>query len=708
MATRPDLTGAESSEPVFSAECRFDVPFVARLAMREKQVQQSARPVIGIHKWFARRPGSVFRSLLLAEFCDDPVSDAYWRTHSLGKIVAEPFMGGGTTVYESLRLGCSVAASDINPISEWLVREAVDPVDVMAVRDWGTGVWNALRERVSDLYMTKCLTCYGDADVKYFLWNKVCDCPSCDGRVILQPSSRIARAVRHTHEVYVCPVCQATEQVLPGSDPTCSTCARDLTRPTTVRSTATCPRCAHEFAYAAAVGKPPDHELVCIEYHCRRCYKGLNGRQFKTPDDDDRASAVAAAARLAAIEEHLPIPDDAVPAGDETDRLLRWGYKRYRDLFNDRQLLSLGTLANLIREVPDMRVRRALATVFSDFIRYQNLLCRYDVYALKCQDVFAVHGFPVGLSACENNVPGIQGVGSGGFIHFVDKYCRAKDYTQQPYEISYSTGRKKIVPTLPYPIEAPLADNFLSLTTDRRALITCAPGQSLGLPPNSVDAVLTDPPYFSNVQYSELMDFCYVWLRKLVDDEPSFASDTTRHEAEVTGNTTLGRGLSEFTAAMIAVYTAMAAALKPGGPLAFTYHHNDPIAYAPLVVAILDANLTCTDVLPAPAEMAASIHINNTRSSILDSIFVCRDAVTVGDAVSPTVAGMSVGELISRDVDAISRSGYQPTPGDIACLRAGHVAAFAIRLLVATWNTERLVGDKLALAHSTMARIPDW
>ena len=33
---------------------------------------------------------------------------------------------------------------------------------------------------------------------------------------------------------------------------------------------------------------------------------------------------------------------------------------------------------------------------------------------------------------------------------------------------------------------------------------------------HSIDAVLTDPPYFGNVQYAELMDFCYVWLRRLV------------------------------------------------------------------------------------------------------------------------------------------------------------------------------------------------
>ena len=49
-------------------ETRFDVPFMADLALREKQIQQNYRPPIAVHKWFARRPGTVFRGLVLSEF----------------------------------------------------------------------------------------------------------------------------------------------------------------------------------------------------------------------------------------------------------------------------------------------------------------------------------------------------------------------------------------------------------------------------------------------------------------------------------------------------------------------------------------------------------------------------------------------------------------------------------------------------------------
>jgi len=74
-------------------ESRFDVPFVSQLALREKQIQQVYRPWIQVHKWFARRPGTLFRALLLSELVDGPLSNAFFRSHNLTGIrVADPFI----------------------------------------------------------------------------------------------------------------------------------------------------------------------------------------------------------------------------------------------------------------------------------------------------------------------------------------------------------------------------------------------------------------------------------------------------------------------------------------------------------------------------------------------------------------------------------------------------------------------------------------
>src|SRR5258706_9887566 len=151
----------------------FDAVFAASLALREKQIQQNYRPLIGIHKWFARRPGTLFRNLLLSEFNgDEALASAYWRAHELSGVIADPFMGGGTTVFEANRLGLSVIGSDINPMAHWIVQQGLatfDPEEFIAT---ASRVIAAVESEIGSLYQTQCLKCRQVADVKYFMWVK--------------------------------------------------------------------------------------------------------------------------------------------------------------------------------------------------------------------------------------------------------------------------------------------------------------------------------------------------------------------------------------------------------------------------------------------------------------------------------------------------------------------------------------------------------
>src|SRR3990172_2563963 len=104
-----------------SIEKKFDIPFIASLALREKQIQQNYRPIIAVHKWFARRPGTLFRGLILSEFVDKPLRDTFYSSNNLsGLTILDPFMGGGTPLLEANRLGCDVIGYDINPMAYWI------------------------------------------------------------------------------------------------------------------------------------------------------------------------------------------------------------------------------------------------------------------------------------------------------------------------------------------------------------------------------------------------------------------------------------------------------------------------------------------------------------------------------------------------------------------------------------------------------------
>ena len=78
-------------------EERFDISLIGALALKEKQIQQNYRPIIAVHKWFARHPGTLFRGLALADFSDQPEAGSFSRANDFpGRVVADPFMGGGT------------------------------------------------------------------------------------------------------------------------------------------------------------------------------------------------------------------------------------------------------------------------------------------------------------------------------------------------------------------------------------------------------------------------------------------------------------------------------------------------------------------------------------------------------------------------------------------------------------------------------------
>src|SRR5256885_10334062 len=118
-----------------SIERTFDIPLVAAMALKEKQIQQNYRLIIAVHKWFARRPGTLFRGLVLSEFSDEPLAKTFFRANNFsGRIVADPFMGGGTPLIEANRVGCDVFGFDINPMATWIVQEEIKRIDLRAYR----------------------------------------------------------------------------------------------------------------------------------------------------------------------------------------------------------------------------------------------------------------------------------------------------------------------------------------------------------------------------------------------------------------------------------------------------------------------------------------------------------------------------------------------------------------------------------------------
>ena len=682
-------------------EKHFDTAFIAGLALREKQIQQNYRPIIAVHKWFARRPGTLFRGLVLSEFGAEPLREAFFRSNNFkGFRIADPFMGGGTPLLEANRVGCDVVGYDINPMAYWIVRQEIEHLDLGTYKKAVSKLTGQLENELGHFYRTKCLECESpQAHVKYFLWVKEQPCHHCGKDVALFPGYLVAENERHPLNVFVCKSCGGFTEVKDRKQPAnCRLCKELLLLSGPAkRNRCPCPYCGAVNIYPTPHSGPPRHRMFAIEYHCPHCKVHHKGRFFKKPEEEDFAKYAEAVSNW---EQLCPqfVPDDEIPPGDETDRLHKWGYRRYREMFNVRQLLGLELSCQAIAEEPDERVRNALATNLSDLLRYQNMLCRYDTMALKSLDIFSVHGFPVGLVQCESNLLGIPhkggtNVGSGGWSNIVEKYVRAKAYCDRPFEVYQRRGRKDQV----FIPDEWIGDrrNGLASPEERQVRLYCQSSTLAELLPASLDAVFTDPPYFGNVQYAELMDFCYVWLRRLVgSDESVFSQASTRNEDELTGNITMERDLDHFTGGLSVVFQRMACALKPGAPLAFTYHHNKLEAYYPVAVAILDANLTCSASLPCPAEMGASIHINGTGSSIIDTVFVCRSTGSVPRRWMAETSA-AVAALVREDLAQLRAGSVKLTQGDIRCIIYGHLIRLSIWRLRKIWDKKRPTSEKI-------------
>ena len=678
-----------------------DLPirFVGRLALQEKQSQQNYRPYIGVHKWFARRPGALYRALLLAEFAHGPVTKSFFESHNLAGIrIAEVFMGGGTPVIEANRLGCDVFGYDINPMSCWVVDQEIREIDLDTYSEAACLVEEELRESVGDAYTTVCSVCGASpVPVKCFLWVRTQRCAECGEDIDLFPSYRIADTWRNEVNVIACPQC-GEMNYSPYSRRLgfCRSCnSRLRLRGSAREHKCDCPHCGASNTYPMDVHGPQCHRLFAMEYQCEQCRPIQGRRHFKKADFNDIAK-YESAARLWERTKSRFVPSDRIPPGQETQRLLRHGYRRYRELFNGRQLLSLETLARIIDRTSDRRIRSALCTNFSDLLRYQNMLCRYDTKALKPADIFAVHGFPIGLVQCECNVIGIRAkgsrqlVGSGGWLNITQKYARAKKYCARPFEsVKIRGARRKI-----------FQDESIGLDGKRRVVLRRCSSNAAALP-RELDAVLTDPPYFGYVQYGELMEFCSVWLQKLDCGFRGLRKGYLRQVgADLSGKPWRQTGIEDYAQGLTAVFGRSATRLKPEGLFAFTFHHDNVAAYAALGVALLNAKLRCTLAFPCPSEMHGSFHIHGRRSPRLDMVFVCRKNGTKISPYSPSIRRDTT--LYARAVKAM---GISLTDADKECILQALVSCKAANALRGHWRPGQAVPEALGRFRKMMVKV---
>ena len=168
-----------------------DFPFadLSLIAERESWRKEVYRPVYYIHKWWAKRLGTVFRGILLAACLDesDDFWEFYYKKNDFKNItVFDPFMGSGVTLGEAIKLGCKAIGRDINPVSFLSCNASLTKYkshDVLSV-------YKNIEDYVSSILLQnfKTKTDQGeDAIVLYYFLVKELTCPKCSNNIELFP-----------------------------------------------------------------------------------------------------------------------------------------------------------------------------------------------------------------------------------------------------------------------------------------------------------------------------------------------------------------------------------------------------------------------------------------------------------------------------------------------------------------------------------------
>lgn len=730
----------------------FDVGFVSQLSHHERS---SFKPVYSMTKWWARRSSSAFRAALLGLGLDanKDFQEAFYQNHQNNPdfddgIILDPFMGGGTTIVEALRLGHKAIGVDLNPVAWFSVKTETTKVDLDDLREVFRRIERSVAEDIFNYYTTTCPCCGDDARAMHTFWAKRAPCSheDCSEEVHLFRNYIIGQRRNDAPVEYFeveCPSCETeidcevtplnlAQETLEPDNPekpyvkahsgereiSCPDCSHEFDVPMSSREMqkkkvelrtllcpecwevyqmrgeipdqVSCPSCNHEYnphegttadgefscpnghdstitgaieandvegplpfdAYGIEVwcpscaGKEPvDHEQgkqqtlaggtvrtssTSNGHSCDEC-DAVNHKMYKPIDDRDAALIDEAWEAWGDNKNELPHPKGPIHDYQKTNRLVIHNYTEWHQLFNNRQLLALGLILQEIKNVEDPDLRESLVAAFLSTLGHQNMLNTYYVPYAQSAGAFGRHDYHPKVTTAEG-IPFGAEKGRGTFRQALDTVIKGKDYLQNPYDrvIDKNGSKKRHVDD---GFDGNEIEDIEGLQDgDGNLMLKVGDSSNLDfLPDNSVDHVVTDPPYADAVQYSELADYFYAWLREaLKEDYPHILEPLETPKAEeIVENDSRGKSQDSFYEGLQQVFSESRRVLKEDGLLAFTFHHTRKNKWSDLLSAVQGAGFELQAAYPVKSEATGSGNLvfhSNPNSAAYDVLLVCEQA----------------------------------------------------------------------------------
>jgi adenine-specific DNA methylase len=323
-------------------------------------------------------------------------------------------------------------------------------------------------------------------------------------------------------------------------------------------------------------------------------YEGVAGKGYREITIEDDHSIAAARDALAAllesdhygplterIDPRRPSPNSRGLAG-----LTKYGINDFAGVFNDRQQLGIMTLVKVVRSLPQAEyapvdgewlqaIQDLLSLLVSKLTDYTSRGCTWNLSTQCIGHTFTRYALPMTTDYAESN---IVGENSGGFASALDWLSVAVA------TVSFGGGGHCSVEL----------------------------GSAMDRLNQKFDVILTDPPYYDSIPYSDVSDYFYVWLRRLIGDRYAngFTSslvdrknEIIQHAGRLDGDNV--RAKEVYEDGMRKAFVASFQSLEENGRFVIVFAHKQPDAWETLVAALIQAGFAVDASWPIQTEREA-------------------------------------------------------------------------------------------------------
>lgn len=333
-------------------------------------------------------------------------------------------------------------------------------------------------------------------------------------------------------------------------------------------------------------------------------------------------------------------PRSAIPIGAEIGPHDVNGHMHthWWTMFNPRQLLVHALLLRAILEEGsyEWKTREFVLGIFQQYLRNNNTFCLWDKDYDKLAPFYSDNRYVPKNRPIENCVFGT--LGRGNWTSCVEGALSAVEWAKHPWELisleqlsrthqelaSQCSGKSEKV----FPLDAVREGSVIQESSTELTHYS----------DSSIDLVITDPPFGDLVQYSELSDFFYVWLRlPLKDQYPDiFSAEYTPKTLEAVANRFRepedANGF--YKRLLTACWKEAHRVLRPGGMLAFTFHHSEDAPWVSVLESLFDAGFFLEATYPIRSDETKGEGQFGSQKVEYDIIHVCRKRTEEPKSVS--------------------------------------------------------------------------